>query len=498
MIENMESMEDSPTIRKFAIDIGWIFISQVFTIFLGFLLRIFLGRFLGPGGLGLYAMTFTVYSLAGLVGGVGIPTALVKFASEHKGNREKLNPFISSAIINSMIFGVVVGFLIFHISGMIANFFNMPELNSLIKIIGIALPFLILNNTLLLGLCTGIRDMKLHGLGIACRSILLFGLAVLFVSIGWGVKGVVSAIMFSEIGTFILSHLLTRKHFNFSIQDYPQTTKVLIPFGTRLFLASAIFTFNTNADRLFIGFFLTDKDVGIYAIALAIAAAFQIIPGVISRVTYPMMSEYDGKEMHQENEILINKTMKYTLIILSLLGLLIIFLSEDIIFVLLGREFLSAVLPATILVFAMIFFGSMASIGSAFSAAGRPDIPYKLNLVSLSVNILLDMMLIPIIGISGAAIGTATSLMVLTTLSIWILYRALKVTVDIRHYVVTFLTVPIMIALLFFCRDTARPYLLGGVVLGLYGIIMLFYLFKKEDRENIKKVFMDVIGKRRS
>jgi stage V sporulation protein B len=491
-------MESSQKLKKFTFDVGWVFASRIITIFIGFLLRVFLGRFLGPGGLGLYAMSFSVYSLAALVGGIGIPAATVKFVGEYKTDKEKLNAFMSSALINSTIFGIIVCFILFFSSSMIADLFNMPELTSLIKIIAIALPFLVFNNTLLLGLFTGLKNIKLYGFGMACRSILLLSLAVLLVIIGWGVKGAVSAIMFAEMGTFILSLFLTRKHFNFSLQDYPQVTRMLIPFGAQLFLASAIYMVNTFADRLFIAYFLTDKDVGIYAIALAIASALQMIPVAISTVTYPMMSEYNNKGIRQTNETLINKVMKYTLIILSILGILIIFFAKDIILLLLGPEFLPGVMPLTILVLGIIFFGSMASIGSAFSAAGRPDIPLKLNLIVLVVNIGLDVVLIPRLGITGAAIGTAVSLSVLTILTIYLLRRILKIKTEIKCYAQVLIAVATMIAVFFIFQNWVNPYFIAGVLFIIYFTVAIRFLLKSEDRGELKGMLRGVFLSRKS
>lgn len=486
-------MAATSTVRKFTFDVGWVFIGQVIIMLMGFLLKVLLGRFIGADGLGLYTMAFTVYSLAALAGGIGIPAAIVKFGAEYKDDRGKLNSFMSCAFTNSIIFGIIVGFILFFLSGMIANLFHMPELTSLIKIVAIALPFLVLNNTLLLGLLPGLREMKLYGIGIACRSILLLGLAVLFVMIGWGAKGAVLAIMFAEIGTFILSLFLTRKRFNFSLQSYLQTTKILIPFGVQLFLAGTIWMVNINADRLFVGYFLTDTAVGIYAIAIAAAGVFRMIPGIISTVTYPMMSEYNGKGMHQANELLINKVMKYVLIIQSMLGILIIFFAPDIIFWLLGAEFLPAVIPLTILILGTIFFGSVAAVGSAFSAAGRPDLAFKVNLVMLAPNLGLDILLIPKLGITGAAIGTATAMLIGVILDIYLFRSALKVRLDVRLYFQVLLLIAAMIAIFFIFQNWINPYVIAGVLFVIYSAVAIKFLLKSEGREELMNLIRQIL-----
>ena len=84
------------TARKFAFDVSWVFISQVITLATGFLLSVILGRFLGAAPFGLFTMTLTIYTIASMVAGIGIPTAIVKYVAEFKENKEKLNMFSQS------------------------------------------------------------------------------------------------------------------------------------------------------------------------------------------------------------------------------------------------------------------------------------------------------------------------------------------------------------------------------------------------------------------
>ena len=462
------------TARKFAFDVGWVFISQVIALATGFLLSVILGRFLGASPFGLYTMTLTIYTIASLVGGIGIPPAMVKYVAEFKENKEKLDIFVSCGIVNSVIFGAIAGTVLFTLSNTLANIFNMPELTDLIKIIAFSLPFLVVNNTLL-GLLNGLREMKSYSLRTVIRSSLLLSLTILFVGIGFGIKGAVLALLLSEVGTLFLLIFISRNFFSFVIRDYVETTKELVKFGSQLFLASAIWMANTNADKLLIGYFLMDKDVGIYAIALAITQGLLIIPGAISTVTYPAISEYNGKKRHEAIETLINKSMKYSLVILSVLGILIIFFSKDIILLLLKPEFLPAVMPLAILVFGMMFFGAWGSVGSTFSGVGRPDITWKICAINLIVALVLDLLLIPLFGISGAAIGTTCSLLSEVILSIIMLKKILNI--NVHNVVVVFAKVITSLGVVFLLMISfekfVNHYIFGIFIVLLYCLLLI-------------------------
>ena len=480
-------MTDTQPARKFAFDVSWVFLSQVIALATGFLLSIILGRFLGAAAFGLFTMTLTIYTIASLVGGIGIPVAIVKYVAEFKENKEKINIFVSCGVINSVFLGVIVGTILFTLSNTLADIFDMPELTDLIKIVAFALPFLVVNNTLL-GLLNGLREMKSYSFRTVFRSALLLGFTILLVGIGFGIKGAVLALVLSEVGTLFLLIFIARNFFCFVIRDYVKTTKEVVKFGSQLFLASAVGMVNTNADKLLVGYFLLDKDVGIYAIAVAIANGLLMIPGAIGTITYPAISEYNSKGSHETIETLINKSMKYSLIILSVLGISIIFFSKDIILLLLKPEFLPATNPLTILILGMIFFGAWMAVGSTFSGVGRPDINWKIGAIAIVVGVTLNLLLIPIFGISGAAIGTAGSLLTDVIISIIMLKKILNV--QVHNIIVMFAKVVASMGFVFLLMTVfekfVNHYILSISAIALF--ILLLILSKLITAQDIKEL----------
>jgi len=482
------------TARKFALDISWVFFSQIITLVIGFLLNVILGRFLAATSFGLFTMMFTIYTIASLVAGIGIPPAIVKYVAEFKENKEKLNIFVSCGVVNSVFFGVIIGLILFLFSSPLADIFNMPELADLIKIVAFALPFLSVNNTLLSSL-NGLREMKSYSFLIIVRSVLLISFVILLIYMGLGVKGAALALLLAEVGALFLLVFLSRNLFSFITQDYLKTTRELVKFGSRLFLASAIYLVNTRVDMLLVGYFLTDKDVGIYAMAVAFTNVFFMVPVSVSKITYPMMSENYGKKLHQANEILMNKMMKYSLLILSILGILIIFFAQDIIIFLLGSEFLPVVIPLTILIIALIFFGPLSSTGSAFSAASRPDIAFKINLMRLVPNVALDVLLIPKLGITGAAIATAISMFIGGIIGIHLRYTILRVRMDVKLYLPVMSLLTAMIIIFFIFKNQINTYLLAGIMFVLYFVVVTKFLLGGKDKggRELGKTIKDIL-----
>jgi hypothetical protein len=114
--------------KKFAFDIGLSFIASVISIPIGFIISIFLGRYLGAGELGLYYMNSTIYGIALLFAGIGIPGAMIKYLAEFREDRKRSNMIVSSGIITSLFLGIGFSVLFYLTAGFFESLFNMPGL----------------------------------------------------------------------------------------------------------------------------------------------------------------------------------------------------------------------------------------------------------------------------------------------------------------------------------------------------------------------------------
>jgi stage V sporulation protein B len=174
------------------------------------------------------------------------------------------------------------------------------------------------------------------------------------------------------------------------------------------------------------------------------------------------------------------------------LGISIIFFSKDIILLLLKHDFLPATNPLTILILGMIFFGAWGSVGSTFSGVGRPDITWKICAINLIVALILDLLLIPIFGISGAAIGTAGSLLSEVILSIMLLKKILDISV--HNIIIMFTRVIASLGAVFLLMTAFEKlmnhYILGFSIIILY--ILLLILAKMITLQDLKDVYLMV------
>ena len=194
---------------------------------------------------------------------------------------------------------------------------------------------------------------------------------------GYGVNGVVFGIVLSSIGSCIYLVFISRSYFEITLVDYVQTTKEIVKFGVQIFATNAVNVINYQADTIMIGYFLTAVDVGHYGVAANFSKFFWIIPNAISTITYPATSEYWATRNHKALQMMIDKSMKYSALILLPMGLGIGFFAEEIITTIFRKDFNYSVLPMLILISGTVIFGIIKSIGGSVTAAGRPDLGMK-------------------------------------------------------------------------------------------------------------------------
>lgn len=468
--------------KKFAFDVGWSFISLVVTVLVGLTLRIVLARWLGAADLGLYQMTFTIYGFAALIGMLGIPSALIKFVAEYKEDEERLHQVTSCGLVNSMILGLILSIALFFLAPSLAAVFSMPELEKLLKILAIIFPFASLYQAQI-GVLNGLRRMKQFATLMGGQSVLMCFFTVAFVILGFGVEGAISGLVLLIIVACLLGFFLLKEYIGFNPRNHVHNTKKILPFGVQALGINSLSTIHTQTDIILIGYVLTAVDVGYYSVAVAIAGLFLSIPMAVQRITYPATSEYWAKNNHSALNKMIDKSMKYCACILLPLALVFWFFGKEIVVLIFGQEFIYAVMPLQILLIARVIRGStFVSIGGSLTGVGRPDLSLKIRSISVSINVGLNVLFIPIFGIVGAAIATTTSSILETMLFLAMIIKTLTVKIDFRWFIRAMGIAFIALISFLGAASLTNPYLAGGAILLIYVAIIFKFLLTEEDK----------------
>ncbi len=380
-------------------------LNNLFVFVFGFISMIIISRVLGPEGKGIYSLILLIPGLIMTFGSFGLGSGNVYFVGSKKYS-------IQEVVSNSLVLTILLGsFLILVFWGMLQldffkNFINHNQIPSFyLWLVVITIPVSLLLSffqEVIRGKGEIINYNKINFL----RNFLELAIIVILVLVlKKGVGGAVSSYVFSTIlvALFVVVLILKIAKLRFSLNK--KLLKDSIIYGGKIYLANAISLLNYRLDMFLIAFFLNPLAVGIYSIAVGMSERLFLIPGAFSVVLYPKISSLKGSEANDFTP----RIVRQIFFIMIVISLLLVFLAAPLIRILFGSTFLPAVAPFIILLPGIIAFGIGGVLASDLAGRGKPQYAVYSSLTCLIINIILNIILIPKWGISGAAAASAVS-----------------------------------------------------------------------------------------
>ncbi|MGA7076610.1 MAG: polysaccharide biosynthesis C-terminal domain-containing protein, partial [Halobacteriota archaeon] len=195
---------------------------------------------------------------------------------------------------------------------------------------------------------------------------------------------------------------------------------------------------------------------------------------------------------------MINTTLKYNACVLLPTTLGIAFFAREIVVFLFTNAYLAAVLPLQTLLVGVAIFGTSMPVGGALLGAGRPDLGLKLVAVAACLNVVLNIVLVPLVGIEGAAATSALTYSLTGIVLVYLIVRVLNVSFDIRWYR-NLAAVTLLVILFFELFEFLNERLALVILLVVYTLIVWFVFLSKSDRQNLFHIFEpDFVARRRA
>ena len=188
----------------------------------------------------------------------------------------------------------------------------------------------------------------------------------------------------------------------------------VITYSLPSYLANMAQFLNYRLDIFFVSYFVGVKGVGLYSLAVGIAQLLWLVSGATSQVLLPDVAASTDQVSAQQRTARVARLSLWLSIVLA--GGLVI--GGDMLLPLVfGAAFRESV-PALMWLLPGVTIFSIANvIGSYLAGIGKPHLNLAVALVGLVVTVALDFVLIPWLGIIGAAIASTLSYLA-TTLAI--------------------------------------------------------------------------------
>ncbi len=183
--------------------------------------------------------------------------------------------------------------------------------------------------------------------------------------------------------------------------------KKLLPFTLAAFLAIAI----TSIDTLMIQWIDGNEGVGYFQAGLKISETILIIPILFMTNLFPFTAKYNDDDKRQIDIV----SQSTSIMIMVGLPIIIggIFLSEEIITAIYSISYIPAIKPFKILLIATFPMFFLSLFNGLLLAINKEKVSVTLTSISFIINIILNIILIPKMGVFGAVIGTMVSRIIL-------------------------------------------------------------------------------------
>jgi stage V sporulation protein B len=193
----------------------------------------------------------------------------------------------------------------------------------------------------------------------------------------------------------------------------------LLGFGIKGYAANLMMFFNYRLDSLIVNGLVGVASLGIYSIAVSLAEVIWYAASSIGTVMFPHVSGLERREADRVTPIVCRNVW-----FITLLGVVAMFaLSRWIVLIAFGPAMLPAVVPLWLLLPGILTLSGAKVIASYLSGIGRPEYATGIAAGTVILTVILDLLLIPRYGISGAAVASSIVYTVAAGVSVYALRR---------------------------------------------------------------------------
>lgn len=395
---------------------------------LGMVNQIILGRFLGPENYGLFNLSMSVVMIGGTLCVFGFFGSLPRIIPFHlkKNERIVVRSVIDFTVIFSFSLGALFAVVTYLLSDRIAvSVFHDPKLAPALKVFSLAIPLQGLHQVAQ-GAIRGFKAAKYEAIVFAIGSrIVTISVFLFSIFLIQRLYGAIIAFNMGVLVTTVVAFWLIRKRI---FTDYRTHRRVpvarsVLSFTWPLALTGITFLFVSKTDKVMLGYFLSSEDVGIYTPAVLIASLLEFFNSAFKYRFLPTASEFFSRNDMSGLKPLFKSTSKWSFFVVYPVFLFILVFPKEILTLLYGGEYARGYLALIVLSLGIAvndFSGTSANI---LVAGGRTKLNLCCEIVAAVTNIVLNVLLIPLYGIVGAAIATGTSYVARNIASLSFVYR---------------------------------------------------------------------------
>ena len=472
---------------------------------LAYVYRIVVARYYGPEVYGLLTLSLMLFAWFSLLANLGLGSGILRYLSFYRGKKDDNKVSYLTKYFLSFLFitGIISGLLLFIFSDLIAlQIFNNQELSLFLKIFAFIIPLASLKNVFLQIMQSHEKIGAFTFASKILNNLVQVIVLITLLYIGIGSVNIPISYLSAALVTLLFSYIFCRFTFSKIFTNKPKKNKKIIREIFAYSWPLVFFGFSMSllhqVDSFMIGLFISVTEVGYYSAAVPIALLITTSVELFNHLFFPLVIKEYAAGRKDVVKQLSQQTGKWVYLISLPLFILLIVFPGTFINLLFGAEYLVAENALRFLAIGAMFTSVFEISKRLILMEGKSKTILKITLIVLVINIILNSILIPLLGITGAAIATMLSFVFLGLLFALESWKHLRI-VPIRRKMINLTLVGLLLALILYSIkgmiNTPIGIVLAGSAFILAYILLLFITgcLDKNDKlilDQVKRKFL--------
>jgi O-antigen/teichoic acid export membrane protein len=187
--------------------------------------------------------------------------------------------------------------------------------------------------------------------------------------------------------------------------DWVRASRLLYGYGASVLVGNLMISTVFRIDVFIVNALMGAAALGTYSVAVAFAELVLLVPNALGTVLFAHLPQ----EKEERQVALLAASSRVTVLVSLLTGTLVAALSYPLVTVLMGGRFIGAAVPLCCLVPGLIAMSANFVYANFFSAQGKPLVTAAFFLLGAIINVILNLIAIPALGLVGAALASTVA-----------------------------------------------------------------------------------------
>lgn len=406
------------TVRRIAKNTAVLLLSNILALIFRFFYVMVAARYLGAEGFGVLSLAIAFGAIFGILADLGLAPLTTREVARDKSLAAKYlgNIAVIKLLLALVTFGAIV---------IAAYLLGYPEKTRHVVAILALATIGDRAATMLYAIFQAHEKMQYQSVGQIVGAALILVGTICAVQLEFDVVGFAWFYLAASWTTFFFAVIVCLMRFatprlQLDFRFWGDALKKAIPLG----LTGIFITVYYHIDTVMLSLMKGEETVGLYNAAMRLLLVLLLIPTVYNTAIYPVMSRfYTAKDRAASLDFIWKRSVKYMLLLSVPVALGTTILADRLIVLIFGPAFSESAAVLQVLIWSFVFASAGGVLGFLLNSINRQGVLTAATGTGACVNIVLNLLLIPGMGMLGAALATNLTRFVVVGIELVVLYK---------------------------------------------------------------------------